>query len=119
MSYQLVFWKSAASLEPSEVYAEVIEGHSVDGLEPIDPAVVEGRMRSAFPAWTLDASVADRSAQTVLSREHGALSVFYSPEAAVCTCQGLANADMNQIIDVFYDLGMRLYDPQTNQRFGS
>jgi hypothetical protein len=117
VSYQLAFWQSNKPHNPAKVYAKVVDGRTVRGLIPLDAAVVERRLRSAFPTWTLDSSITTTPMQTAISNEKSALDVFYSPQAAVCTCYGMDHQDLNRIIDLFHELTMPLYDPQTKERF--
>jgi hypothetical protein len=61
--------------------------------------------------------VAATSTQTAISRDGAALDVVYAPQGVVCTCYGIDGDDLNRIIDVFHELAMPLYDPQTRERF--
>ena len=118
MSYQLAFWKTGKRLPPDKVYKKIMDEKLVRGLEPLDRAAVERRLIATFPKWTLDTSITTVQSQTAISSDHGAVDVFYTAQAAVCTCVGLANEDLNRIIDMMHAMDMPLYDPQTGERFG-
>lgn len=117
LSYQLAFWKSSRRQDPAKVYAKVVDGRSVRGLDPVNAAEVELRLKAAFHGWSIDSSLATTASQTAFSSDGAALDVFYGPQGVVCTCYGMAADDLNRVIDVFQSLGMPLYDPQTGERF--
>lgn len=45
MSHQLAFWRTTKRQNPDGVYAKVLAGRVVGGLEPVNPDDVETRLR--------------------------------------------------------------------------
>jgi hypothetical protein len=59
MSYDLAFWKQkpTCTAPPSSIYADLLEGRAVDGLETIPTAEFVARIHHRFPGITTDGAL--------------------------------------------------------------
>lgn len=119
MSYELAFWSGGDELDPLEVYrsldAEPME--PVPGLRAIDPAEVDRAIVEVLKGWTRDGIHLHPPGVEI-----GSAPVFemhIGRHIARFFGYGIEEGDhFNAIIDVMRPLGYRLFDPQTNERFG-
>lgn len=114
MSYDLTFWNQKRKLElpPARIYQELMAGRAVDGLEPISPDDFIARLRQNFPGITQDGGLVFWE-----GGQRGMFELHSSPQHVHICCRELSDADMNEIIEVAFGFGCRLYDPQIDERF--
>lgn len=116
MSYQFVFWRTERRLEAEQVYAQLMEGRPVEGLDELDLHAVEAAIDAAFPEFVRSGSIVGE-ARAVYSGPDTGMEVDATPQSVTCTCIGMDEDDGNRLIDVFIVLRLPLYDPQTRERF--
>ncbi|MGB3604551.1 MAG: hypothetical protein WBA38_13495 [Gordonia sp. (in: high G+C Gram-positive bacteria)] len=114
MSYTLSFWSGDDAADCMDTYRRLNTGERVEHVALVDKAGVE-RALSGIDGW--------RWSQSLLyppgSHLEGSpvFDIFVDTQAVTCTGYGVEAADINTVIDVMRELGFRLYDPQTNERF--
>lgn len=116
VSYSLAFWSGGDDLDPVDTYRALDERH-VEGVRRIDAEEVERALLEGLPGWTRDSNIL----QPPGADPNGApaFDVSIGTYLAQFTGYGIEDGEhFNAIIDVMHPLGFRLFDPQTNERFG-
>jgi len=113
MSYDLNFWryKPGRALKHEQVYEELCDGKTVEGLEeiPIDQFVA--RVIQEFADWErLDETTFDGG-------DRGSFQLTTAPQSFRVDCYGMDGEDMNRFIEIANEFECPLYDPQVGQRF--
>ena len=117
MSYELAFWRGGDDLDPSATYLAFSEEREIEGVATVVAADVEAALAHRLSGWTRSSNIL----QPPGADPDGApaFDVFVGRQHVSFTGYGIEEADhMNAIITVMHDIGMRLYDPQTDERFG-
>lgn len=114
MSYTLAFWRGGDGAECTETYNRLNNGDRVDGVHPVDKAVVE-RALADLDGWTWSQSMLYPPGSHIEGSP--VFDVFVDTHAVTCTGYSVEAADINTVIDAMRELGFRLYDPQTGERF--
>ena len=115
MSYDLVFWRQVGSCpaKPSDVYRELSDGTSVDGLATIQPHDLVERVEEVFPGT--------QKLGGQIFWEGGSRGMFElvaSDQHIHFCCRQMNGDEMNKIIDLAAEFDLRLYDPQIDKQFG-
>lgn len=122
MAYDLVFWTDtrADRPEPKHIYTELVSGRAVEGLGHFDTPALLRALSDAFPAMVPSPTEATGSAAWEAPDGKTVFEFTWSPRHLLATARGRYSDDqMNAIIDLGIDVGGgRLYDPQTDERFG-
>jgi len=116
MGYTLAFWSGGDDLDPVETYL-VLDEKQVESVRRIDSDEVQRALIDGLPGWTQSGNIL----QPPGADPNGApaFDVHIGDQLAQFTGYGIEDgADFNAIIDVMHPLGYRLFDPQTNERFG-
>jgi hypothetical protein len=115
MSYDLAFWKQklASQVQPSEIYRNLLDGKTVESLETIPTAAFIARVHQKFPGIIEDGGLVFWDGE-----KRGFFELYSSKQHVHFCCRQLSGDDMNALIDIAAEFDCRLYDPQTNQRYG-
>lgn len=116
MSMNLNFWKykEGAKHDDSRVYElACCDGKTVEELESLPIDEILKKIASVFSGWTaLDKNNYEREGR-------GAFEIFMTSQIVRFDCYGMQEADMNTLMDILFDFGCPLYDPQVSERFDS
>jgi len=115
MSYDLDFWKykKGVSLDNQTVYLKACcDGENVDGLEDLPIDEILKKIDETFSSW----EKLDKESYENSSGE-GAFQIETTPQSVRFDCYGVTEDDMNLIIEIMYDFGCPLYDPQVPERY--
>jgi hypothetical protein len=113
MSYDLNFWKYKKDVndDHQSVYERLSEGEHIEGLEELPIADMLDRVKEEFSiGW-------EKKDGSTWESEEKAFSIFTTPQFFRVDCYGLEGEDMNIFIDIMYEFGCPLYDPQVGQRY--
>jgi len=120
VGYDLAFWSDKRRLrpQPRKVYAKLVEGQRVRGLDNFAAAEVVAALSDRFPGMVTDGS---GYGSYELPSGAGVFEFSWSAQHLVVSARGSVSDDeMNAVIDICVDIGgARLYDPQTDERFDS
>lgn len=113
MSYDLDFWryKPGVVLNHQQVYEQLSDGQTVDGLEELPINDILARVKEVFADWQqLDGANYDGG-------DRGAFQITTTPQLFRVDCWGMDGEDMNRFIDVANEFDCPLYDPQVGERY--
>ncbi len=116
MSMDLNFWKykNDVYLDNGEIYQKACcNGEEVDGLEKLPIESILKKIATVFAEWT------DISKYNYEKDGHGAFSIFTTSQVVRIDCHGMSESDINALMDVMFEFGCPLYDPQLSERFDS
>lgn len=117
MSYNLAFWSEAAesTLDAADVYKRLNAGQSVDGVAELDREAVVLAFGELLPGWAWDGQFLVPPG--VAPDETPAFDVEIGEQSVEFIAYGFTEELANEIILAMRSLGLRLYDPQVDQRF--
>ncbi|WP_392426029.1 hypothetical protein [Barrientosiimonas humi] len=115
MSYSLAFWSGGDALDPQQSYETMNEGRRLDGVDEVSSGDVETALGS-LPDWRREGNFLFPPGSVV--DEDPAFDVYVGEQMVEITGYSAEGEQMNAIIDALSPLGLRLYDPQTGERFG-
>jgi hypothetical protein len=114
----LAFWSGGDDLDPVDTYLTLVgDGDDVRSVREIDAGALEKALTDGLPGW----SRAGNILQPPGADPDGApaFDVHIGSHLATFTGYGIEDGEhFNAIIDAVHILGYRLFDPQTNERFG-
>lgn len=115
MSYDINFWRQERKLDqsPSEIYAQLCQGETVDGLANLPKAAIIDRLRDAFP----DEFEEDEN-ELFIDFEDGAIEVSVTDQACRFDLRGVCPG-VQKIVDIMNDYECPMYDPQIDKRYDS
>lgn len=115
MSYNFAFWSGGDDLTPLEVYNRLNDGHHVPGLAAVDRDAVIQAFGDHLPGWRWDGQFVQPPGTA--PDDAPAFEVSIEPQMVEFVGYGWEPEHANAIIDAMVHLGMRLYDPQVDERF--
>lgn len=117
MSMDLSFWRYKENMphDNTRVYnLAVCEGESLHELETIPVDDILRRVASEFSDWNI------QGGGTVFEKGGcGSFQISTTPQTIRFDCYGLAEKDLNRLMDIPIEFGCPLYDPQISTRFDS
>ncbi|EGD56772.1 hypothetical protein [Gordonia neofelifaecis] len=114
MSYTLAFWSGGDSADCGDIYNRLNGGEFVEGVAPVDEAVVEDRL-ATLDGWVRHENMLYPPGAT--TADGPAFDTFIDKQFVVFTGYGVEPHDINVVIDVMRGLDFRLSAPQTLERF--
>lgn len=122
MSYDLYFWKQvqATAEGPGQICGRLIEHKPCDAVVAVPAGEVASRLLAGVPDIELVGQEDGKPARFMsLERppETWAVTVEWSAKLFTVHSYGAPGSVLNEFIDVFLELGMPLYDPQTGRRY--
>lgn len=121
MSYQLTFWRYQDETQPHDhqaIYQKLNNDEIddiLDKLAPIDKQTIKQTLADDLATLGWQADKFDR--YTFSNGKGQAIEVYLTPYFLLLDCNVLSVKQINALIDVVFDYGLKLYDPQINQRF--
>lgn len=115
MSMNLAFWAGEdGDVEPHLIYQQLAEGKQVEGIPTIEAAEVRAAL-NALSQWSFDGEVLlpPRSTPEAGPR----FDVHIGEQMVEFVAHDATIRQLNTVVTVIRDLGMRLYDPQVQERF--
>jgi hypothetical protein len=114
MSYDLTFWKQKPTFNvaPAQVYRELLEGRTMDGLDTIPTNEFTELIHQHFPEIVTDGGLTYWE-----GGERGMFELHTSNNHVHFVCRGMGGDDMNTLIDIAAQFDCPLYDPQVDTRF--
>ncbi|GAE87916.1 hypothetical protein [Acetivibrio straminisolvens] len=117
MSVDLNFWRYKENFahDHIKVYRTACcEGELMEELETLPINDILKKIAVAFSDWTIQ-----NSGKYFEKEGYGAFQIFTTPQIVRFDCYDMQEADMNVLIDILFDFGCPLYDPQISTRFDS
>jgi CubicO group peptidase (beta-lactamase class C family) len=113
MSYDINFWKLSRPLDarPQDIYAELCEGNSVEGLAELPIRDILSRVAAAFPDFNPDDDF------PAIRLENSHIEVNHSLQHVRFDIRGELDSSLNKLVDILADFGCPMYDPQLNERY--
>lgn len=113
MSYDINFWKLSRPLaaRPQDIYAELCEGNSVEGLAQLPIRDILTRIAAAFPGFDPDDDF------PMIELENSGIEVNHSPQHVRFDIRGELDSSVNTLVEILADFGCPMYDPQVNERY--
>lgn len=117
MSYNLAFWRGGDDLDATETYRKLWDSTDVEGVDAVDRSVVTDAFAERLPGWGWDGQFL---APPGVDLEDGSpvFDVTIGAQMVEFVGYGMTGDAANAIIDAVHPLGYRLYDPQTDERYG-
>jgi hypothetical protein len=114
MSYDLAFWKqkTTCTAKPAQIWGELLDGRTVDGLETIPIADFIQGIHQRFPGIVTDGGLTFWE-----GGRRGFFELYSSHQYVHFCCRGMAGDDMNTLIAIAAEFECPLYDPQEDRRF--
>lgn len=115
MSMDLNFWryKAGADHDNEAVYQTACcDGERMEVLESLPISEIMEKVAAVFSDWTIQDDGKDFE-----KRGHGAFQIFTTPQIVRFDCYHMQEADMNALMDILFEYGCPLYDPQISTRF--
>ncbi|MCE2570656.1 hypothetical protein [Motilimonas eburnea] len=114
MSYDLNFWKEEKpmNVEPLQIYKDLCEGLTVEGLCIIPAPDFLNRIAEAFPN-----SEIEEDGSVFWENDENSFHATSGTQHVRVDCYGTIGEWMNVFIDIANEFDMPLYDPQVNERF--
>jgi len=110
MSYDLVFWKQAASpLSPEAVYERLSTSDDVAGLGEVPLKAFLEKLAGVFPGAQQSGVHLDWEG------ESGAFQLTWSGAQITASLYGLPPRKLNMLVAVGHDLELSVYDPQRGE----
>ncbi|CAM3174458.1 hypothetical protein [Mycobacterium simiae] len=115
VSYNFAFWSGANDLDPGQVYRQLNGGQHVVEVDVVDRKLVLTAIAEYLPDWRWDGQIL----QPPGADPDGAPAFDVSIGKQLVEFVGYAwePEHANMIIDAMHHLGLRLYDPQIEERF--
>lgn len=115
MSYDLVFWAGGDDLDPETVCTRLYDGENVESVEPVSRDAVLESFEERLPGWRWEANIL----QPPEADPEGApaFEVDIAPQYVFFSAKGCETEHLNAVIEAMLPLGLRLYDPQVQERF--
>ncbi|TPN82877.1 hypothetical protein [Aquimarina algicola] len=115
MSYDLDFWKykKGIYLDNQEVYEKCSDAQTIDGLEDLPIESILRDVQKEFTSWKMN----DSNIDFENPNGNGSFQIFTTKQFVRFDCYRMSGEDMNRIIDIMYEFGCPLYDPQVPQRY--
>lgn len=115
VSYNFAFWSGANDLDPGQVYRQLNGGQHVVEVDVVDRELVLTAIAEYLPDWRWDGQIL----QPPGADPDGAPAFDVSIGKQLVEFVGYAwePEHANMIIDAMHHLGLRLYDPQIEERF--
>lgn len=114
MSYDINFWKQERSLDlsPEEIYGELCEERTVDGLATLPVDEILGQLRAAYPDFDPSEDFPG------ISSDEWSMEVTWSDQHFRFDLRGeVPAADQNRLIEMMAAHGCPMYDPQQDVRY--
>ncbi|MEE3065447.1 MAG: hypothetical protein VYA67_16095 [Actinomycetota bacterium] len=115
MSYNFAFWSGANDLDPGQVYRQLNDGQNIAGIDLVDTKLVLAAIGEYLAEWRWDGQIL----QPPGADPDGApaFDVSIGKQLVEFVGYGWEPEHANMIIDAMNRLGLRLYDPQVEERF--
>jgi hypothetical protein len=112
--YELIFWKyqDEIYLNNQEVYENLHEGKTIEGLEILPIQVILNRIAKVFSDWE---KVDENSWKN--NQGKGAFQIITSPQSVQIDCYGTEGKTMNKMVEILEEFKCALYDPQIPIRY--
>ena len=113
MSYNLSFWKYKENsyLDNHKVYETLCDEGNIEGLENVPVDEIREKIAKAFSDWN---KVDENSFE---NSNKGAFQITTTSQSVMIDCYGMDGEDMNKFIDILFEYGCPLYDPQVGERY--
>ena len=113
MSYNLSFWKYKENsyLDNHKVYETLCDEGNIEGLENVPVDEIREKIAKAFSDWN---KVDENSFE---NSNKGAFQITTISQSVMIDCYGMDGEDMNKFIDILFEYGCPLYDPQVGERY--
>lgn len=115
MSYSLAFWSGGDALDAQQSYETMNEGRRLDGVGPVSSDAVETALGS-LSDWRREGNFLFPPGSA--ADEDPAFDIYVGEQMVEITGYSPEGEQMSAIIEAMDSLGLRLYDPQTGERFG-
>lgn len=115
MSYTLAFWTGGDTLDPEDVYLRLNDEEEVPSVEPLDGDAVLRAFAEELPGWTWDGQFLRPPG--VGPEDAPVFDVGLGRQLVSLTGYAFTEDLGNAVIRAMRSLGLRLYDPQVNERF--
>ncbi|MBJ7291657.1 hypothetical protein [Williamsia sp.] len=115
MSYNFAFWAGGDELDPLSVYKQFGNGEHVAGIASLSRERVLAAIADHLAGWPWDGQIL----QPPGTNPDGvpAFDVSIGEQNVEFVGYGWEPEHANAIIDAMHALGLRLYDPQVDERF--
>ncbi|MBL8018590.1 MAG: hypothetical protein JNM27_02910 [Leptospirales bacterium] len=94
------------------IYEELAENGSAVDLIEYSPALLLANLKGKFPGVEMI-----NESQINWDSEAGSFLAQFSSLFVIFSCYRLSTDRMNDIIDCAFPLGLKLYDPQSGERY--
>lgn len=115
MSYNFAFWSGANDLDPGQVYRQLNDERHIAEVNVVDRKLVLEAISEYLPAWRWDGQILQPPETD--PDEVPAFDVSIGNQLVEFVGYGWEPEHANAIIDAMHRLGLRLYDPQVDERF--
>jgi len=115
VSYNFAFWSGANDLDPGQVYRQLNDERHIAGVDVVDPELVSAAIAESLAGWRWDGQIL----QPPVTDPDGApaFDVSIGEQLVEFVGYGWESEHANAIVDAMHRLGLRLYDPQVDERF--
>jgi hypothetical protein len=115
VSYNFAFWSGANDLDPGQVYRQLNDERHIAGVDVVDPELVSAAIAESLAGWRWDGQIL----QPPGTDPDGApaFDVSIGEQLVEFVGYGWEPEHANAIVDAMHRLGLRLYDPQVDERF--
>lgn len=110
---QSEFWKYKENsyLDNHKVYETLCDEGNIEGLENVPVDEIREKIAKAFSDWN---KVDENSFE---NSNKGAFQITTTSQSVMIDCYGMDGEDMNKFIDILFEYGCPLYDPQVGERY--
>lgn len=115
VSYNFAFWSGGNDLDPGQVYRQLNDERAVAGVEVVDRELVVAAIAEDLAGWRWDGQILQPPGADPGGAP--AFDVSIGEQLVVFVGYGWEPEHANAIIDAMHRLGLRLYDPQVEERF--